>query len=312
MSSWRSGLERPSSSEWAEYHSKRCELINYLDRSAAKLSYSDAQSVISGGSLTGVDVASEHDATGLAEDIKALHQLAVKLRKRRIDAGTLSLGRLSLRFTLDEHGMPIDCSSEDRYEANRVVEEVCSRITGLSNPLIHELQFMLLTNISVAQQIAFHLPEQALLRRHADPLERRLNGFAERTARTGIKLDVSSAGALQTSLDLIDDEPTQTMFEALLRKTMQTAVYFCSGMLDIAKYSHYALNEPLYTHFTSPIRRYADVLVHRQLESILSNNCELGPLKCILSYSDVIFAANEAKFNMDRDAVAKIAQQCNM
>lgn len=153
---------------------------------------------------------------------------------------------------------------------------------------------MLLANLSVAQQIAYHLPEQALLRRHPEPLERRLTGFAERTARTGIKLDTSSAGALQRSLDAVEDERTRKMFEALLRKTMNSAVYFCAGMLDIAKYNHYALNEPLYTHFTSPIRRYADILVHRQLESILSG------------------AGTEAKFNMDRDAVAKIAQQCNM
>jgi len=63
--------------------------------------------------------------------------------------------------------------------------------------------------------------------------------------------------------------------------------------LDIAKYGHYALNIPLYTHFTSPIRRYADILVHRQLEAILQGG-------------------TEAKYTMDRDAVAKVAQQCNI
>jgi len=65
-------------------------------------------------------------------------------------------------------------------------------------------------------------------------------------------------------------------------------------MLDIAKYQHYALSVPLYTHFTSPIRRYADVLVHRQLDSILQAGGE------------------QPKFALDRDAVAKVAQQCNI
>ena len=51
---------------------------------------------------------------------------------------------------------------------------------------------------------------------------------------------------------------------------MQRAKYFCTGTLDIAKYHHYALNVPLYTHFTSPIRRYADIIVHRMLEAALT------------------------------------------
>lgn len=58
---------------------------------------------------------------------------------------------------------------------------------------------------------------------------------------------------------------------------MQRAKYFCTGMLDIAKYHHYALNLPLYTHFTSPIRRYADVMVHRQLEAVLLGSELLSP-----------------------------------
>lgn len=60
---------------------------------------------------------------------------------------------------------------------------------------------------------------------------------------------------------------------------MLRAKYFCTGMLDISKYAHYALNVPLYTHFTSPIRRYADVIVHRQLEAVLSQSRSDGVLQ---------------------------------
>ena len=98
------------------------------------------------------------------------------------------------------------------------------------------------------------------------------------------------------SLEAVEDPTARTILELLLQKASPRAKYFCAGMLDIAKYGHYALNVPLYSHFTSPIRRYADVLVHRQLDSILQ-----------------VGTSGEApKFTMDRDAVAKVAQQCNM
>jgi exoribonuclease R len=91
----------------------------------------------------------------------------------------------------------------------------------------------------------------------------------ERAARLGYEMDVSSAGVLMKSFQAITDPTARRLLELLSFKATHRAKYFCAGMLDIAKYQHYALNVPLYTHFTSPIRRYADVLVHRQLESIL-------------------------------------------
>ena len=97
------------------------------------------------------------------------------------------------------------------------------------------------------------------------------------------------------SLDAVENPTARKLLQIVAYKTMYRAKYFCEGMLDIAKYSHYALNMPLYTHFTSPIRRYADIIVHRQLESIISST-----------------AGTEPKFAMDRDSVAKVAQQCNM
>lgn len=96
------------------------------------------------------------------------------------------------------------------------------------------------------------------------------------------------------SMNAISDPVHCQIISLLYQKAINRAKYFCAGMLDIAKYQHYALNAPLYTQFTSPIRRYADVIVHRQLESILQA------------------AGGEPKFSMDRDSVAKVAQQCNM
>ncbi|KAG9015443.1 hypothetical protein FRB94_000047 [Tulasnella sp. JGI-2019a] len=245
-------------------------------KSAAKLAYSNAQNAIEGKPLGAVDVSPEHEVSAIEEDIKALQSLASRLKARRVEVGVLRIDSVKLRFTLGDNGLPIDCTPEDKKEANSLVEE-----------------FMLLANISAAQQVANHLPEQAMLRRHPEPIERRLASFAERAALGGYKFDMSSPGAIQRSLNDIKNPDARMMLETLLKKSMYPAVYFCSGMLDIAKYHHYALGEPLYTHFTSPIRRYADILVHRQLESIVATGAE-------------------NKFNMDRDAVAKIAQQCNI
>src|ERR1700722_7140954 len=134
------------------------------------------------------------------------------------------------------------------------------------------------------------------------------NTLAERAERLGYKVDITSSGALMRSLDVVQDSTARRLLELLSVKEINPAKYFCAGNLDIAKYSHYALNTPLYTHFTSPIRRYADLLVHRQLEFVLQG----GGRSDILAFVPELTGHTESKFTMDRDAVAKVAQQCNM
>jgi len=117
-------------------------------------------------------------SSSIEHDISLLQSLAKKLRNQRFQSGTLCLESLTLSFNLNEDGFPTDCGQYERTEANTLVEEVCdlSRLwLALTNN--SSCQFMLLANISVAQQIAVHLPEQALLRRHDIPIERRLVSF---------------------------------------------------------------------------------------------------------------------------------------
>ncbi|EST06187.1 Nucleic acid-binding, OB-fold [Kalmanozyma brasiliensis GHG001] len=241
--------------------------------SCAKLAYADAQKVIEGGELP-KDKIKAHQPKDIADDILILHELAQKMRARRFDAGALRIDNVKLSFKLDENGLPTDATIYSSYDAHRLIEE-----------------FMLQANMAVAQQIAFGLPELALLRRHEKPLDRRLEGFLRRAKSMGYDIDVSSGGALHRSLKAIEDESARQALQALVTNSMMKAKYFCTGMVDIAKYHHYALNVPLYTHFTSPIRRYADLMVHRQLEAVL---------------------AEQDKFPVDREAMAKIAQQCNV
>ena len=137
-------------------------------------------------------------------------------------------------------------------------------------------------------------------------------GFQERAEGLGYNIDITSSGTIMKSLESIHDPIIKKILELLSRKATVKAKYFCAGMLDIAKYQHYALSVPLYTHFTSPIRRYADVLVHRQLDSILQAGGEREWTFTILTVCQLIFYLAEPKFALDRDAVAKVAQQCNM
>ncbi|EGY17671.1 SSD1 protein [Verticillium dahliae VdLs.17] len=83
-------------------------------------------------------------------------------------------------------------------------------------------------------------------------------------------VDVSSSGALQNSLFKVDDQDIRKGMETLVSKSMQRAKYFIAGKTNKQLWPHYALNTPLYTHFTCPTRRYADIIVHRQLEAVLS------------------------------------------
>jgi len=117
------------------------------------------------------------------------------------------------------------------------------------------------------------------------------------------------------SFDAFEDPAARSVLQLLCFKATHRAKYFCAGMLDIAKYSHYALNAPLYTHFTSPIRRYADIIVHRQLEFILQGSSACSSLIQLFWDLLVLLSGdnnNSTKFSMDRDAVAKVTQQCNM
>lgn len=201
--------------------------------------------------------------------------MARQMRARRFENGALRIDNVKLSFALDEDGRPIDCKVYERQDSHSLIEE-----------------FMLLANQAVATKIAAGLPDQALLRRHEAPIGRRLEGFGKRAGRLGYEMDISSAGSLMSSFNSLKKDDPAMVLRLLATKSMLQAKYICSGMYDIAEYAHYALNVPLYTHFTSPIRRFADVIVHRQLEAALTDN-------------------PESRFVIDSEAVSKIAQNCN-
>ena len=190
----------------------------------------------------------------LTQGMRTLLALSNKLRQKRMDAGALNLSSPEVRIEADD-------------ETSDPLADVKTKASLATNSLVEE--FMLLANTTVANKIQSSFPQTALLRRHAPPPASNFAELSEQLKRMrGFELDVSSSKALAESLDKCVD-PAHPFFNTLIRilatRCMTSAEYFCSGSHAEPEYRHYGLASEIYTHFTSPIRRYADLLVHRQL-----------------------------------------------
>jgi len=217
--------------------------------SIAALTYQQAQSFI--------DQPDCHSDDPQVGAVKRLASLARKFRKKRLEAGALTLASPEVKFVLDSESLnPTDVQAYALLEANALVEE-----------------FMLLANITVAKKILRHYPTLSVLRRHPSPNRAMFEGLISKARCRGIEIDIENSKRLADSLDAaqIDDEP---YFNKLLRilstRCMSPAQYFCSGEYRPMDWHHYGLAAPVYTHFTSPIRRYADVCVHRLLAAAIN------------------------------------------
>uniref|UniRef100_A0A3B4DFH3 DIS3-like exonuclease 2 n=2 Tax=Pygocentrus nattereri TaxID=42514 RepID=A0A3B4DFH3_PYGNA len=237
-------------------------------RSCVKLSYDHAQSMIEAPdkefSAEELPACSpEHPLQRVHQAVLHLHSIAKHLRAQRFEGGALRLDQMRLAFSLDaDSGMPQGCYVYQYRDSNKLVEE-----------------FMLLANMAVAHQIYRKFPKLALLRRHPWPQSRMVEVLQELCDQMGLSINLESAGTLHRSLNetVGNDQYSLARKEVLTHlcsRPMQMALYFCTGILqDEKQFSHYALNVPLYTHFTSPIRRYADIIVHR----LLAASIKCGP-----------------------------------
>ncbi|GFQ06758.1 exosome complex exonuclease rrp44 [Phtheirospermum japonicum] len=214
-------------------------------KSCAALSYVEAQARMDDSRLM----------DPLTTDLRNMNTLAKIMRRKRIERGALTLASAEVKFQIDtETHDPLDIGMYQIREANQMIEE-----------------FMLAANISVAKKVLEHFSFTSLLRRHPSPTKEMLEPLLQTAAAVGICLDVTSSKALADSLDrAVGDDPYfNKLIRILATRCMTQAVYFCSGDLSPPEFSHYGLAAPLYTHFTSPIRRYADVIVHRLLAASL-------------------------------------------
>lgn len=193
----------------------------------------------------------------LTKGMRHLMMLSKKLRAKRMAAGALNLASPEVRVEVEsETSDPVDVKTKSLLDTNQLVEE-----------------FMLLANISVAEKVFNSFPQTALLRRHAAPPKTNFDELSNQLrVKKGLELRTDSSKALADSLDCCVD-PHEPFFNTLIRilatRCMMSAEYFCSGTHSYPEFRHYGLASEIYTHFTSPIRRYADLEVHRQLAAAI-------------------------------------------
>lgn len=226
---------------------KSSHIARTVIKSNRRFTYDEAQAIIEGG---------EGD---FKEEVLQLDALAKKLRKRRFDEGAISFERVEVRFNIDEKGRPTSVYFKESKDANHLVEE-----------------FMLAANRKVAQFIGAdelnttgrkRTPKTFVYRVHDQPNEEKYSKFAQFVSRFGYEANPQKGeeinNAVNRILAQVKGKGEQELVETLAIRTMAKAKYTTHNI------GHYGLAFDYYTHFTSPIRRYPDMMVHRLLFSYL-------------------------------------------
>ncbi len=199
--------------------------------------------------------------TGLHQpEIATLNELAQRFRKQRFKKGAINFSSTEVRFKLDEKGKPIGIMVKESKESHQLVEE-----------------FMLLANRTVAEyvgkQTVHKKPVPFPYRIHATPDKEKLMPFIAFALKYGHTFDTKSPQSIAESFNQmladVKGKPEQHVLEQLGIRTMAKAIYTTENI------GHYGLGFEHYCHFTSPIRRYPDVLVHRILQECLDQKVEV-------------------------------------
>ena len=207
-----------------------------------RFSYNDAQKVID----TGIG--------DMNEQVAVLHRLAQLLRVKRFSHGAFGFERIEVQFDLDENGKPMSIRFRDFGTANQLIEE-----------------FMLLANRKVAELVGKTLKGKTFVYRiHDKPDPEKVSSFSHFIKRFGYDLDSENTTSLPKAMNrLLKDvagKKEQNIIETLALRSMAKAVYSTDNI------GHYGLAFKHYTHFTSPIRRYPDMMVHRLLTAYLQKD----------------------------------------
>lgn len=220
------------------------EIVRTVTRSNRRFTYEEAQEVIETGK------------GDLVEEITTLDRLAKILRKQRYDEGSVEFDRMEVRFEIDEKGHPVDVYFKESKDANKLIEE-----------------FMLLANKTVAQAIGKPAgkkkPKAFVYRVHDMPDPGKLADLATLSKTFGYKIKATGTPkevnkSINKMLADVKGKGEENFLSTIAIRSMAKATYTTTNI------GHYGLGFDYYTHFTSPIRRYPDMMVHRLLEKYMA------------------------------------------
>lgn len=219
---------------------EKSEFYNSIIRSANRLTYKKVQLLLDG------DQEMQKELANVKDDLFVLRELAKCLNAMRVKRGSIEMEIPAVEIDLDKDGKPTNVYNAQLYESNGIIEES-----------------MLITNETVAQKIdSMKIP--MLYRVHEAPAERKLRQISPLLAMYGIELkkDLTSYD-LQEILDKSKKETFGHIIQEMILRSMMRAEY------RAVKNIHFGLASQCYTHFTSPIRRYPDLVIHRILKEII-------------------------------------------
>lgn len=227
--------------------------VTYSD---ARFAYEEAQYVIE---TTGGEIPADISITGKAYKVKdeiitailQMDTMAKDMRKKRMKYGAISFDKVEVKFDLNEENEPVGVYFKTAKEANKLIEE-----------------FMLLANKKVAEFIGKRKPKKTFVYRcHDEPNEEKLSSLKTLVSKFGHKLDLKDKKSISKSLNKllenVQGTKEQNLVDTLAIRTMSKAYYSTENI------GHYGLAFDHYSHFTSPIRRYPDVMAHRLLQRYL-------------------------------------------
>ncbi|XP_026549155.1 DIS3-like exonuclease 1, partial [Notechis scutatus] len=244
----------------ASYEIKRVQYKRTIIRSSYKLFYEAAQALLDEDLTAAAEIL---ELKGMEENtrrqkldelmwaIRKLTDVARHLRARRSSYGALELEGVEIRVQLDDKKNIDDLIPRQPLEVHETIAEC-----------------MILANHWVAKKIWEVFPHQALLRQHPPPRQEFFSEVRECAGAKGFSIDTRSNKALADSLDRAVDSSdplVNQLLRSMVTQAMSNAVYFSTGSCPEEDFFHYGLALDKYTHFTSPIRRYADIIVHRLL-----------------------------------------------